>query len=298
MTVSRIRFLIPYFGRWPFWMPFFLESCRHNPDIDWLMFSDCGVPEELPPNVMIQEMSFEDYCALVSERLEIDFRPGSAYKLCDIKPALGYIHAEHLAGFDLWAFGDIDLVYGNLRAYFHEERLRAYDLLSTHERRISGHLCMLRNSERMREAFMAVPNWQSKFAAVEHVAFDEKDFSRLFVRHKNWPKWLRSAADFANHWRRRSEFKEAFSTPFGRIPWVHGRFEFPESWIWERGNLRNDKDGERQFPYFHFLFWKHEAWGNLPNDGLVFSEKLFLGRGWKISTKGFSAWSKREQRAP
>ncbi|EXF95355.1 hypothetical protein HK44_026140 [Pseudomonas fluorescens HK44] len=27
---SRIFFLIPYFGRWPFWMPFFLESCRRS----------------------------------------------------------------------------------------------------------------------------------------------------------------------------------------------------------------------------------------------------------------------------
>src|SRR5471032_2033341 len=90
----RILFLIPYFGQWPFWMPFFLESFRRNTDIDWLLFSDCGIPENLPPNVTVETMSFGDYCGLVSRRLNIDFAPDAAYKLCDIKPALGHIHAD------------------------------------------------------------------------------------------------------------------------------------------------------------------------------------------------------------
>ena len=44
MTTPRLLFLIPYFGRWPFWMPFFLQSCRFNPDVQWLFFTDCGTP--------------------------------------------------------------------------------------------------------------------------------------------------------------------------------------------------------------------------------------------------------------
>ena len=106
-------------------MPFFLESCRRNTDIDWLLFSDCGIPETLPPNVTVETMTFSDYCALVSRRLNIDFAPAAAYKLCDIKPALGHIHADRLQGYDFWAFGDIDLVYGDLRSYFTPDRLAA-----------------------------------------------------------------------------------------------------------------------------------------------------------------------------
>ena len=60
-------------------------------------------------------------------------------------------------------FSDIDLVYGQLRGYFSEERLARYDLLSTHARRVSGHLCLLRNNERMRQAFMRVHGWQACF---------------------------------------------------------------------------------------------------------------------------------------
>ncbi|RUQ45547.1 hypothetical protein D8M30_15595, partial [Corynebacterium pseudodiphtheriticum] len=61
----RIIFIIPYFGCWPFWMPFFLESCRHNPDIDWLLFSDCPMPANVPTNVRIEHITFADYCTLV-----------------------------------------------------------------------------------------------------------------------------------------------------------------------------------------------------------------------------------------
>ena len=103
----RILFLIPYFGRWPFWMPFFLESCRHNADIDWLLFSDCPIPSNVPDNVRIESITFADYCALVSQRLNIPFAPQAAYKLCDIKPALGHIHVDRLEGTD--APADLDL---------------------------------------------------------------------------------------------------------------------------------------------------------------------------------------------
>ena len=51
MTAPRLLFVIPYFGRWPFWMPFFLKSCRFNPDVQWLFFTDCGALPDAPSNV-------------------------------------------------------------------------------------------------------------------------------------------------------------------------------------------------------------------------------------------------------
>ncbi len=30
----------------------------------------------------------------------MDFKPSSPYKLCDLKPALGFIHADRIQGFD------------------------------------------------------------------------------------------------------------------------------------------------------------------------------------------------------
>lgn len=282
-----ICLIIPYFGRWPFWFPFFLESCRSNPSINWRLHTDCGIPENLPPNVQIVETSFAAYCRKVGETLALDFLPSNPYKLCDLKPALGQIHENELAAYDFWGFGDIDLIYGNIRHHYTAERLSRFDIFSTHRRRISGHFCLLRNTPLMREAFKSVPNWQSLLSRAEHVTFDESAFSRLFVRHKNWPNWLADLVKPLHKWARRCEHIEAFSTPNAGLAWTDGSRDFPEKWFWQDGVLTNNKDGQRAFPYLHFMMWKHREWpqSNAPTAPRL--AQLAASRNWQIDAYGF-----------
>lgn len=284
-----ICFVIPYFGKWPFWMPFFLTSCRANPTVDWLLFSDCGELPECPPNVRVVETSYAAYCDRVSARLGIGFHPANPYKLCDLKPALGCIHESELAAYDFWAFGDIDLVWGDLRAYFTVERLASKDLYATHARRVSGHCCLLRNTAEMRGLFRRIPNWDQRLVDKVHHALDEGAFSRIFLRRKNWPQPLAEFAGRFNRWRRRAEFVEAFSTPDAKVPWVDGGLEFPSRWSWDHGRLTNDRDGERGFPYLHFVVWKKHAWRSLvppPADSL---RALAASGHWVVDAQGFHA---------
>ncbi|WP_420882928.1 DUF6625 family protein [Zooshikella ganghwensis] len=51
MSLKTIAIIIPYFGQWPEWIDLYIESCKHNPSIDWLLFSDC------PPLTIQQKMS-------------------------------------------------------------------------------------------------------------------------------------------------------------------------------------------------------------------------------------------------
>jgi len=289
LSLPSLCFVIPYFGRWPFWMPFFLESCRANPSVDWLLYSDCGQIEHCPPNVRIVDIAYDAYCARVSLVLGIEFAPQNPYKLCDLKPALGYIHEEELRCYDFWAFGDLDLVFGDLRAYFTPERLAHKDLLSTHRRRVSGHCCLLRNTKRMREAFFRIRNWQTLFADQKHYALDEGAFSRVFIRHKNWPEWMFRLGAQANPWYRRAEFVEAFSTPNAKVPWIDGGFDFPQRWFWDHGVLSNDRDGGRTFPYFHFPVWKKNAWASLPQQDAESLGVLAANGCWEMSEAGFQA---------
>ena len=289
MTGSpSIRFVIPYFGCWPFWMDFFLAGCARNPDIEWLFFTDCGIPQNVPDNVTFIEISYSDYCALVSERLGIDFSPANPYKLCDIKPALGYIHAEHLDGYDFWAFGDIDVVYGKLRNYFTAERLATKDLFATHARRISGHLCLLRNTLTMREAFRLIPRWQERFADQAHQALDEGAFSRIFVRHKNWPEPLRRFAARFNRWAQCSEFVESYST-FSILP--DGRRVVPQRWFLQNGRLTNSELGNTELPYLHFLVWKNQYWKGVSHESLRGHDLLAQKNAWQVDETGWSEYS-------
>lgn len=280
-----VKVLIPYFGAWPVWFRFFLESCAWNPDYRWVIFSDCTPPDDPPANVRIVQVTFSDYCALVSSRLRIAFAPASPYKLCDIKPALGEIHAEELDGADFWAFGDLDVIYGDLASYFTIERLSRFDLFATHARRISGHLCLIRNMPDMNAAFRRVRGWQEIFETAEHRAFDERPYSKVFLRHKNSPGFVRRLAGMFDPWLRRAEFSEAYTTPNAGVRWRDGTSNFPRVWTWRRGRLSNDLDSTSIYPYLHFMVWK-EAWKHLPSMADARATAPLRECVWTISEDG------------
>jgi hypothetical protein len=283
---SSLVIVIPYFGRWPFWMPYFLRSCASNPDIDWLLYSDCGEPSNLPVNVRYRQQSFSEYCAFVSERLAINFAPENPYKLCDLKPALGYVHEADIAAYDFWGFSDLDLIYGDLRQYFNEQRLAQFDFFSTHERRVSGHLCLMRNNERMRQAFLNAKNYLPRLCEQQHHALDEGAFSKLFIRHKNFPEPLFNLMARFNSWRRNASFDELFSTPNAGKAWVDGSYNFPSSWFWREGVITTNLTGAMSFPYFHFLGWK-TLWDKYSPLSQSEAEQVAKASAWTVDKDGF-----------
>lgn len=284
-----IIFIIPYFGQWPFWMPFFIESCRANPDINWLLISDCPPLDALPVNVEQRYASFADYCAWISQRLGFTFAPQNPYKLCDLKPAYGYLHEADVKGYDYWGFSDLDLIYGDLRGYFSAERLQRYKFFSTHERRVSGHLCLLRNEPALRELFWRIRDFRQRAQDQKNHALDEGGFTRLFLWRKNLPGPLFRLLGLFNPLRRLAEFREAFSTPNASRRWIDGSMDFPECWYWERGHLRNCKDGQREFPYLHFLGWKKNTWKNIPGIPAQSLQEIASSWHWHIDQAGFHA---------
>lgn len=287
VQTPSIIIIIPYFGKWPFWMPFFIESCRANPNINWLLIGDCAVLEDLPNNVEQRFFAFVDYCAFVSECLGINFNPSNPYKLCDLKPALGFIHAADVAGYDFWGFSDLDLIYGDLRSYFSDARLRKYKVLSTHERRISGHFCLLRNEPELNSLFWKIPDFVRRAEDPKNHALDEGGFSRIFLWRKNFPKPLFELVGLFNRWRRVAEFEEAFSTPNGIRPWTDGTQDYPAYWVWRNGRLQNAKDGDRQFPYLHFLVWKKDWQQSSQPMSYEQAQVLASRRNWRIDRDGF-----------
>jgi len=280
--------IIPYFGRWPFWMDFFVESCRWNPGVSWLLYTDCDPLPDCPDNVCQIPISFEDYNDLVSAELEIPFKPASPYKLCDLKPALGWVHRRELVNYNFWGFGDIDVIYGQLLPYY-EPLLHTYECVSSHARRISGHLCLLKNNERMSNTFRHVKGWQQILGDPEHHAFDEKEFSRLFIRHKNFPSTLRRFLLSFGEYSSRARLEEDHTTPNCRIAWHDGSHDYPVRWYWCKGRLTNANDGDREFPYLHFMYWKDWGWPKGDTEALLPANRDNLGsKRWIVSNRGFS----------
>ena len=243
---KSIIFLMPYFGCFPEWFAFYLESCRWNPTIDWLFFTDCLIPENAPSNVRFIQISFEKYQQLISERLGIIYQTESPYDLCGIRPAYGHIHREYIEGYDYFGFGDVDVIYGNLRAFYTDDVLQ-YNTLSTHSDRVSGHLFLMKNNEQWINGFYKVPNWQQDMN-------DEGKFSILLRGRKRIPYIFYKLLGILDPYKRNHLFQERFSTILSERPWLDGSYKYPDRWFWYRGKLTVESGEELM--YLHFMNWK------------------------------------------
>lgn len=230
-----IVILIAHFGRWPPWINFFAESCRRNPDIDWVIFSDCGPLENASPNITVVDTSFGDYKRKVARALDIDFDPEEPYKLCDIRPAFGVIHRDIVEGYDFFGFGDLDVIYGKLRKFYDTQLLSAFGAISSHPERVSGHLFVMRTDPALMTAFQQVENWQGLLSDRSHYGFDERHFADALKAHHLEKCW----------------FREAYSTPVATADM---------RWYWKNGALTNEFYPHRGFAYLHFMHWRSSRW--------------------------------------
>ncbi|MBU1052258.1 MAG: hypothetical protein KKC46_00325 [Proteobacteria bacterium] len=296
--MKSIAVIIPYFGIWPEWFEFFLESCRCNPSVDWLFFTDCDEIKSSCPNVRFERISFNDYCRRASICLKINFSPRSPYKLCDIKPAYGFIHEKDIKDYDYFGYGDIDVIYGNIRNFINDDVL-SHNMISTHYNRVSGHFALLKNTDDMRYAFGRIKNWQALFENPNHLSIDESKFTKVFLRHRKHPMLLRKAYGIFNRFQRNNYWQEQFSTILSPQPWHDGNLEHPQEWYWHNGRLTNNYDGDREFMYLHFMNWKSSAW--LPKEmrkrqeraaweglgSIVHMDKKEISHGFRINRTGF-----------
>lgn len=137
---ARIGLILPYFGKFPNYFPLFLESCRWNPSIDWLLYTDSDVPYAYPENIKVHKTSFEDFRARLQEAYDFPISLDTPYKLCDFKPTYGDTLQSDLKDYDFWGHCDCDLIFGNIRKFITPEVTAQYDRILN-----CGHLILYRN---------------------------------------------------------------------------------------------------------------------------------------------------------
>lgn len=268
--VRSVVILLTWFGPWPAWLPVFLASCRANPSVVWHVHHDAAPPAEPPPNVRFFPTTFAAYAARIAAHLDAPFAPPRPYKLCDVKPMLGSIHEAEIRGFDTWGFGDLDVIYGDLRAHY-DDAVLAHGVVSSHVGMVSGHLALFRNDARYREAFRQIPAWQAFVTWPGSLRFDEDVLTYAFLdaaaRRRRFERRVRAGVPRAWLLRelpivgapidpRLAEgvlMQERYSTIHTPYPWHDGQPTHPDTWYWERGRLTNARDGERDFLYLHFM---------------------------------------------
>jgi hypothetical protein len=174
---NKIVILICYYGNFPWYFSYFLHSCKFNPTIDFLIFSDIKDYFDLPKNLKIVNKSIADIKKLVVERVGVAANIDHPYKLCDFKPSYGLIFEDYIKKYDFWGQSDLDIIYGNIRWFMTDEFLDSYDFISVRHDYTTGCFALYRNNARMNTIFMRSRDYKRVFSSPDHFCFDECNFA-------------------------------------------------------------------------------------------------------------------------
>lgn len=101
--MRKIVFIIPWFGNYPWYFPYFLHSCKYNPSIDFCIYTDNEISTDAPDNVKFVRYSLDEFNKDATEALGFTVTIEKAYKLCDFKPAYGHIFSGEMQKYDFLA---------------------------------------------------------------------------------------------------------------------------------------------------------------------------------------------------
>ena len=118
-------------------------------------------------------MTFEQLRELATATLRTSVRLKRVRNICDLRPAYGLVFEKFTREYLYWAFGDEDVLYGDLDAMLAPHLDGINDLVVPALNGKSGHLTVLRNSARTNGLAMDDPAYERVLASEEHWAYDE-----------------------------------------------------------------------------------------------------------------------------
>lgn len=177
-------FIVPYFGTLPNTTPLFLKTCASNPDYNWLIITDDHAPLKYPSNVSVMYCSFFEFRSRIQSCFDFEIALNSPKKLCDFKPAYGYILSKELQQYPFWGYCDLDQCFGNLSCFIPREVLEQYDKLFT-----LGHMTIYRNTPYINALFMQTAKnpqyhgttYRDIFSTPVNCCFDEWPETRINI---------------------------------------------------------------------------------------------------------------------
>lgn len=255
---NKCCLIIPYFGHFPNYFNIFLKTCGANPDFTWMIFTDDKNAYKYPANVIVNYITFPEFCELASKRMGFEVAIDDFHKICDYKPSYGYIFEEYITNYDFWGYCDVDLIFGNLSQFITDYLLENYDKIFC-----LGHLSLYRNTKDINRLFKKDLNGESLYKKVfsdnSTWVFDEP-FGRG-VNHSIYEIFL-------NQNKKVYDTDLAFNCKIAPANFVKTTFN-PKSktfsdksymdslFIWDNGQLENIRKSHGKlvyeyFPYMHF----------------------------------------------
>lgn len=184
--MNKCIFIIVHFGKFNNYFPLFLKTCEANNEFNWLIITDDKEKYNYPKNVRVIYKSFEDVKKMINSKFDFKVCLEKPYKLCDYRPAYGYIFNEYIKEYKFWGYCDTDMVLGNLSKLITDDLLEKYDKLFA-----LGHMTLYKNNELINKAFMLPYKnkllYKEVYSTNENRNFDEEwyeeNINRIFLEH-------------------------------------------------------------------------------------------------------------------
>lgn len=249
MFNNKIAYIVPYFGKLPNYFQCWLESCKHNSTIDWLIFTDDTTNYIYPANVRVNYTSFDEIKELINRKIDCKTQLLAPYKLCDFRVAYGVIFEDYLLEYGFWGYCDVDLIFGNIRKFITDDILKEYDMIG-----FQGHSTLFRNDRMVNERFK-LPLTTEKgiheaiFIDQKNCYFDEHGIIDIYKKYGF--SYFKEVV-FANINPMYYNFQLTHMDKDGKLLNQHRIF------TWENGTLLshsvlNGRIYDTEFMYVHFL---------------------------------------------
>ncbi len=174
---NKIAILIGYFGIFPWYFDYFLHSCRYNPDLHFYIITDINWSKrQIPDNIFPIKMSLQEIKAIASAKLGFEVALENPYKLCDFRPSFGHLFSELIQKYSFWGYGDIDVIYGQIRNFITDDLMNHYDIISVRHDFLPGAFSLFRNNNSINQLFRESKDFIKVFTNPQHLCFDETNF--------------------------------------------------------------------------------------------------------------------------
>lgn len=141
--------ILPYFGKFPPYFPLFLKSCEKNSRFEWLIFTDDREKYEYPDNVHVRYTTLGAVREKAEDKLGMTISLETPYKLCDLRPAYGYLWEDDIQEYVYWGYCDCDVLFGDLEKFLTPLLERGYDKIFP-----AGHLTLYKNTKENNRRFL------------------------------------------------------------------------------------------------------------------------------------------------
>ena len=245
-------FIVPYFGKFPNYFQLFLNSCKFNKDFsDWIFYTDDYTNYNYPDNCYVKYCTFEELRTKIQKKFDFTI------KLCDFRPAYGYIFKDDIQNYNFWGHCDVDCIFGKLSKFLNDQAFKNDRILRL------GHLCLYKNNDEVNKRFMLPINniyrYKEVFSNNKNCIFDEYNSSQSICIDDIWNTYGFSQflgdKMIANVQYKSNSFRLVYQIDkhlYEHEPYKKAVFYWEDGCI-IRQYINNNKLIEEEFAYIHLM---------------------------------------------